>query len=220
MATKTYFLNFILICSSFQLFAQSDEQLLSDWTKKNELLLLKNNDIIESSWFQEACLDLAKQLELTQIKQCQLLDSTSINAFVFNNGHVYFTNSMMRLINNKYQWASILAHETAHLVLQHYLKTLKKVKKPGFFFPKRKINKRLKQNELEADEWAKNKLLEFKMDANQIYYFLKRVESNRSKPKNNTHLKASKRIQVPKKEELIDEPLINSLKKILLLSSN
>ncbi len=219
MAAKTYFLNFILICCSFQLCAQTDEQLLAEWTKKNESLLLKNNEVIESSWFQEKCLDLAKQMEFTQINQCHLLDSKNINAYVFNNGHVYFTTAMMRLINNKHQWASILAHENAHLVLNHYLKTLKKVKRPGFFFPKHKVKKRLKQNEIEADEWAKNKLLKFKMDGNQIYYFLKRVESIKGKNKNNSHLKLSKRIKQPQKDELIDQQLINAINNLFSTSN-
>ena len=214
MAAKTYFLNFILICCSFQLCAQTDEQLLADWTKKNESLLLKNNEVIESSWFQEECLALAKQMKFTQIKQCHLLDSKNINAYVFNNGHVYFTSAMMHLINNRHQWASILAHENGHLVLKHYLKTLKKVKKPGFFFPKHKVKKRLKQNEIEADEWAKNKLLEFKIDGNQIYYFLKRVESIKGQSKSENHLKISKRIKQPKEKEVVDKQLINNFRKL------
>jgi len=208
MATKTYILNFVLICSSFQLVAQTDEQLLSNWTSKNEEVLLKNNQVIESSWFKENCLNLAQQLQFTHIKQCTLIDSQNINAYVFNNGHVYFTNSMMKLIYNKHQWASILAHENAHLVLKHYLKTLKKVKKPGFFFPKHKVKKRLKQNEIEADQWARDKLLEFNLDANQIYYFLLRANEKRGKKR--SHLKISKRVEHPKKQELIDEKLINS----------
>jgi hypothetical protein len=214
MAAKTYFFNFVLICSSFQLFAKTDEQLLADWTKKNEPLLLKNNEVIESSWFQEECLALAKQMEFTQINQCHLLDSKNINAYVFNNGHVYFTNAMMHLIKNKHQWASILAHENGHLVLKHYLKTINKIKKPGFFFPKHKVNNRLKQNEVEADEWAKNKLFEFKMDGSQIYYFLKRVESIKGKSKSKNHLKISKRIKHPKEREVIDQQLINNLRKL------
>ncbi len=219
MATKTYVLNFVLILSSFQLFAQTDEQLLADWTKKNEQILLKNNEVIESSWFQEKCLALAKQMEFTHVKQCHLLDSKTINAYVFNNGHVYFTSAMMRLINNKHQWASILAHENGHLVLKHYLKTLQKVKKPGFFFPKHKVNKRLKQNELEADEWAKNKLLEFKMDDSQIYYFLQRVESIKGPSKTKAHLKNTKRIKRPHEKEVMDKLLIKHLELVLAFSS-
>lgn len=217
MATKTYIFNFLLVFSSFTLYAQSDEQLLESWTKKNVQLLFNNNNFITSQWFNQYCISLAKELEFSKIKKCYLIDSQKINAYVFNNGNVFFTSGMVKLINNKHQWAAILAHENAHIVLKHYLKTLKKHTKPDTFFPKKRYKKRLKLNEKEADEWAHLKLLDFKLNPNQIYYFLKRAEESTGKQKNQTHLNTANRINKPSEKEQIDDELINNIHKTLLL---
>lgn len=215
MATKTYILNFFLIVLSFQAFAKTDEQLLAQWTLENEQKLLQDHPMVASTWFQQTCLKLAQELAFKRINQCHLFRSESINAFVFNNGHVYFSTAMMKLINNKHQWASILAHEEAHVELQHYLKTLKKIKKPGFFFPKKRIKKLMRQHEQQADDWSQQKLIEKGFKPEQINYFLYRVQAIQADGKTSSHLKLSKRIHKVKQDEIINQDLIQSLDKVI-----
>ncbi len=207
MATKTYFIYLFLATLSLSVFAKSDKQQLAEWTIENENKLLINYPTIKSTWFEVTCLELAKSMHFNQLNQCRLFKSDHINAYVFNNGHVYFSSAMMALINNKHQWASILAHENAHIELQHYLKTLQKIKQPGFFFPKRKIKKLIRNNEQEADNWSEKKLQEYGFQTNQIVFFLKRVKTIQAKNKSKTHLKLSKRITTTKKPEILDEHL-------------
>ena len=118
---------------------------------------------------------------------------------------------MMLKINNQHQWAAILAHENAHVVLQHYLIMLKKLKKPGIFFPKSRIKKMMKRHETEADLWSEQQLKYNNMEYSQISYFFERVKALKSKEKN-THLKLSNRIKHPKNSEIIDKELIQSIK--------
>jgi hypothetical protein len=211
MAAKTYILTFLLILSSWNLFAQTDEQQLKDWTVKNETNLLEKYTIVQSEWFVDECLNLAKSMQLDAINTCQLFQSEHINAYVFDNGRVYFSTAMLKLINNKHQLASILAHEFAHIKLQHYLKTLKKIKKPGIFFPKKRVNKLLKKHEQEADDWSRNQLKEFGFDYQQINHFLRRVQNIEGNKRNKHHLKLSKRIEKSMVEEFIDYKFVKQV---------
>jgi hypothetical protein len=141
-----------------------------------------------------------------------LFQSEHINAYVFDNGHVYISTAMLKLINNKHQLASILAHEYAHIELQHYLKTLYKVKKPGIFFPKKIVNILLKNLEHEADDWSRNQLKIFGFDYQQINHFLRRVQNIKGNNKNNQHLKLSKRIKATNSTEIINQVMIEKIK--------
>ncbi len=211
MATKTYFSYLFLILFTLTVSAKTDEQQLTQWTIENEKKLLNDYPIIPSKWFEQTCMDLIKSMHFNQINQCKLFKSDFINAYVFDNGHVYFSTAMMALINNKHQWAAILAHENAHIELQHYLETLKKIKKPGIFFPKRKIRALIKNNEQAADDWSKIKLQEFGYDYNQIVFFFQRVKTSQGENRNKTHLKLSKRINTTNQPEIIDKLLISQI---------
>lgn len=204
MATKTYILNFLLIILSPQSFAQDDEQILDQWTKANELKFVEKYDLIHSQWFENECLNLAKLLRFNKINKCSLIKSPHINAYVFNNGHVYFSAAMVKLINNKHQLASILAHENAHVELSHYLINLQTLKNPPIFFPKSKYKKQLKKHEEQADAWAEKSLQRFGFDPTQISYFLKRVEELDKSHHSSTHLKISKRIKKKLSKEIIN----------------
>jgi len=225
METKTHINDNILsgllflILFSTQLFAITEKQQLQDWTKKNEAFLVDKYQFIESDWFKQECLQLAKIMEFNKINQCNLFQSGNINAYVFDNGHVYFSSAMMKLINNKHQWASILAHENAHIELQHYLKTLRKIKKPGVFFPKKRIKKLLIKHEKEADMWSENVLKKFNFNTEQIYFFLQRVKKIKGAKKNHRHLNLSKRIKATKKKEIINQKLINRINFLVIPKS-
>ncbi|MBL4773527.1 MAG: M48 family metalloprotease [Alcanivoracaceae bacterium] len=202
------------------LIATTDEQMLIDWTNDAELHLTQKYKIIQSDWFEEECLLLAKEMEFNKVYQCTLFDSPYINAYVFNNGHVYFSYAMMQLIKNKHQWASILAHENAHLELQHYIKMLKKINKPSLFFSKTKIKKILKKHEKEADQWSATTLTRFGYNPKQIFYFLQRVKNIKSSKKRSTHLKLSDRTKKPDTVEIVDQILIKNINIAALPISN
>ena len=190
--------------------SKTDVEILDDWTKTNENRLIQKYPIIQSKWFETECLKLAHNLQFKHINKCQVFNSEIINAYVFNDGHVYFSLGMMQQINNRQQWAAVLAHENAHVVLQHYLKMLRKLKKPGVFFPKSKIKKMMKQHEVEADMWSEQQLIANNMDYSQISYFFERVKTLKAKGKS-THLKLSKRIKHTKYSEIIDKTLIRNI---------
>ena len=221
MATTTHFIAaflmkiFILSLWFGSVFAQSDESLIQEWTLKNESKLIEEYQIIDSDWFEQTCLQLALQLDFRQIVQCKLLRSDEINAYVFNNGHVYFTSSMLQLFTNKHQWAIVLAHENGHVVLKHYVKMLRKMNKPGIFFPKRRIKKMLQRHEKEADDYAKEVIQQHEFDYSQISYFLKKVQKLSVKPKNKTHLKLSRRIDTEPQKEQINQQMLIKIKQVL-----
>jgi len=193
---------------------QSDAEILNKWTNKNESMLIQKYTMIASPWFETECLKLAKNLQFQHINHCQIFDSKIINAYVFNNGHVYFSTGMMKQINNYNQWAAILAHENAHIALHHYLSMLKKIRKPNVFFPKSNIRKMLIRHESEADNWSKQRLKAHDMDYSQINYFFERMKGIKSSRKNN-HLKLSKRIKKANKPEIMDMGLIQKIKEFI-----
>ncbi|VAW41696.1 hypothetical protein MNBD_GAMMA01-71 [hydrothermal vent metagenome] len=199
---------FILLCIiSIGVLAKTDVQLIKNISNDNERKLLEKYSTIESAWFELHCMQLANKMKFKHILQCKMIDSPYINAYVFASGHVYFSLAMMRQINNKHQWASILAHENAHLELKHYLKTLKKIQKPGIFFPKAKINKLLKKHEQQADDWSRQRLLQYGFDPHQIYFFLQRVAKISATNKTSNNLNLIKRIKHNKTKELINKEL-------------
>lgn len=191
--------------------AKTDEQILAEWTSENENHLLNHQKIIRSEWFEKECMQLAKSLSFSKINQCRILDSQHVNAYVLNNGHVYFSIGLLNSIRNKHQWAAILAHENAHIELNHYLKNLKKIKNPGVFFPKLSIKKTMRKHEEQADQWAYNQLKKHGFDNDQIAFFLQRVKKNTKGKKHNTHIKLSKRIKKNQSSEIIDMLLMENI---------
>jgi len=204
---------FILFLIFFnQVYAQNNEKLIDEASLRNENALLNKYSIIESEWFEKTCMDISSKMKFHKITQCKLFDSHHINAYVLSNGHVYFSQAMMKLIKNKHQWASILAHENAHLELRHYKKILKKIQNPGIFFPKSKIKKMMIKHEEQADDWSKDRLIKFGYDPKQIYYFLQRVIRSNGNNKSKSHLKPSKRTEKNLEDEIINKNLINLIK--------
>lgn len=205
----------LLICFlSFQISAKNYQQRLQEWNDLNEKKLLEEHQIIKSDWFDDGCIELSKQLEFNKITQCKLFDSNELNAFVLNNGHVYFSKGLMKQIKNSHQWASILAHENAHLELNHYIKRLKKFEKPGVFFPKTRLKKFMIRQEDEADSWAANYLNNMGFEESQIYYLLIRVDKINSSIKSEDHRKLKSRIKKLKKPEQLDLQLITQIESL------
>jgi beta-barrel assembly-enhancing protease len=55
----------------------------------------------------------------------QILDSEEINAFAAPGGYIFITRGMLKCAKNEDQLAAILAHEIAHVVNRHGLRTIK-----------------------------------------------------------------------------------------------
>jgi predicted Zn-dependent protease len=54
-----------------------------------------------------------------------ILDSTEINAFSTSGGHIFITRGLLACSNSEDALASVLAHELAHIQLQHSIKAIK-----------------------------------------------------------------------------------------------
>lgn len=182
---------------------------LNLWTVQShsrdlEKTLLDTYDVLESPAFESRCLALAAKLDLAEVKSCKLLNTDNINAFAMQSGTIYFTKGMMSLFNNAQQWSFVLAHENAHLVLNHLEKRVKKLKKPGVFFTKTRVKKLLKKQEKEADEWASDWLKRFDVDEQQLSYFLSRAEKSLKNRQSKYHLKLKNRTPKANSKEIVD----------------
>jgi predicted Zn-dependent protease len=54
-----------------------------------------------------------------------ILDSTEINAFSTSGGHIFVTRGLIGVANSEDTLAAVLAHEIAHIQLQHSIKSIK-----------------------------------------------------------------------------------------------
>lgn len=54
-----------------------------------------------------------------------ILDSDEINAFATPGGHIFLTRGIIKLAESEDELAAIVAHEIAHVVLQHGMKSIK-----------------------------------------------------------------------------------------------
>ncbi|MFK8011179.1 MAG: M48 family metalloprotease [Marinicellaceae bacterium] len=202
----------ILLGFSLPLIAKTHAEIISETAQLHEKQLLDKYDVINAPVLEKYCMDIAQEMRLKNIQQCKIIQTPLINAFMLANGHVYLSSSMMKLLKNKHQWASILAHENAHLELNHYHKMLEKYQNPGVFFPKSKIKKMHKLHESQADEWSKNTLKQYGYDSDQVYFFMQRVVKFSGNKKTYSHIKPLKRVNKNNKNEIIDTTLIDAIK--------
>jgi predicted Zn-dependent protease len=54
-----------------------------------------------------------------------ILDSTEINAFATSGGHLFITRGLIACANSEDALAGVIAHEIAHIQLQHSIKSIK-----------------------------------------------------------------------------------------------
>lgn len=206
------FILLLLFCGLIQ--AQIAADSLTQATQFNEKNLLKKSPILNSPALEKRCLALALILQFEQINQCKIIRSKSINAYVLANGHVYLTSALMHNINNSHQWAAILAHENAHLALNHYAEMLQTYQKPGFFFPKAKLKKMRQKQEQQADDWSRKRLEQGGFDNQQIYYFMQRVIKISGNNKSFSHIAPAKRSQKADTVELIEQKLLADIQQL------
>ncbi|MBQ9282963.1 MAG: M48 family metallopeptidase [Treponema sp.] len=55
----------------------------------------------------------------------KILDSTEVNAFATSGGHIFITRGLLACTNSEDALAGVIAHEMAHVQLQHSLKAIK-----------------------------------------------------------------------------------------------
>lgn len=186
-----------------------DETLLK-MAKDIERQLFSRYSLINSVYFESICLGIAKEFNIKNLKSCRLIQAPYDNAYALANGQVYITVPLLKKTRNIHQLAHILAHEWAHLALQHHVKLADKYANPGFFFPKSAIKKMRKKHELEADIWAEKKLLEHRYQIEQIDFLFSRIQKNNP---HNYQLK-SRHTNKDLKKEVHDPEWIQFLNKL------
>lgn len=172
-----------------------------------EQQLLSRYKLSSNEGFRNKCQSFIKQLRFNQAFKCLLLETEDINAFAFDNGNIYITQGMLDQFKNKHQWASVISHEAGHVVLNHFSKRAKKIKKPGFFFTKSRLKKFIKKQEKEADIWAKTQLMNHGFDADQVSFVLARLEGKKVY-NSKFHLNLSARGDESIHSEIVDDDLI------------
>lgn len=55
----------------------------------------------------------------------KILDSSEVNAFATSGGHIFITRGLLACTNSEDALAGVIAHEIAHIQLQHSLKAIK-----------------------------------------------------------------------------------------------
>jgi len=174
----------ILLFSLLSLVAAADdgnadpEELLLELAEKVERQLLDQYPLIHSVEFESVCFGLAAEFKTAKLRSCRLIHAPFDNAYALANGNVYITTSLLKKVRNLHQLGHILAHEWAHLELQHHVKLAHKYQKPGFFFPKSKIKKMRRKHEREADDWADEKLQSNGYRTDQMVFVFARLEQS------------------------------------------
>lgn len=100
-----------------------------DYTEKNNLIF--NDSYLESYLYALAYKIYPSRIEddkpgLINIK---ILKSTKPNAFIYANGTMFLTTSLLSKINSEEELIAIMAHEIAHFVLDHSIININKAEK-------------------------------------------------------------------------------------------
>ncbi len=172
---------------------ENHSSLLKDAEQQQNKLIASHGHSNQTKW-QRKCHQMIESLQLTQFKDCIVIKATFANAYAMAHGSVILTEGLLKNINNDDQLAHILAHEHAHLVLQHHQQAQKLVNNPPKFFTKSRVKKFYRQIEQQADQSADQWLIKFKLDPLQINHYLMRIEKT-AKEHSNDHQKIKNRIQ-------------------------
>lgn len=183
-----------LLLQSTQASAESVKEKLIAQANQQQQQLIQRYGLSDNQAATQACNDLIAQLALRQFKSCQIIQASFANAFSAANGRLILTEGLLQELRNPDQLAHILAHEYAHLLLQHHQQAHELVNNPPVFFTKSRIKKFYRKIELEADDWANQHLPKHGFDAAQIHHYLLRL-ANTSKEHSDDHLPLSKRIK-------------------------
>lgn len=151
--------------------------------------------------WQEKCDAMIATLELTQFERCLIIKAPFANAYSLAHNNVILTVGLLKNISNDDQLAHILAHEHAHLKLNHHQQAEQLVNNPPKLFTKSRIKKFYRDIEQQADQVADELLIRLQRDPLQINHYLLRIEQT-TKEHSNDHPKMKQRI---KRNDLPDE---------------
>lgn len=140
--------------------------------------LIERYGLAAVPFWQQACDQELKALQLTHFNQCIIIDAGFANAYSLAHGVVILTSGLLQQVSNADQLAHILAHEHAHLTLRHHQQAEQLVKDPPVFFTKSRIKKFYRQIEREADEAADQWLRQLHRDPLQIHHYYQRLEQS------------------------------------------
>lgn len=86
------------------------------------------NSPAKESYLNKICCTLAINSEHTEPfngYHVKILDSNEVNAFATSGGHIFVTRGLLNCTNSEDSIAATIAHEMAHIQLQHSLKAIK-----------------------------------------------------------------------------------------------
>ncbi len=168
-------------------------RLIIDAQRQQQKLIESHGHSQQVKWV-EKCHHMIKSMQLIQFKDCFVIKATFANAYSLAHGTVILTEGLLKNINNDDQLAHILAHEHAHLVLNHHQQAQNLVNNPPKFFTKSRIKKFYRNIEQQADQAADQWLIDLNLDHLQVNHYLMRIEKT-SKEHSNDHQKLKQRIQ-------------------------
>ena len=193
---------FIALLLQFFLATSSADTKGAGIKQRNDLIA--QYGLVDSMPFQQPCQKITAALEIPS--SCLLLNQNNINAYAFADGHIMITLGLLLKTQNPDQLAHVLAHEQAHITLNHHQSLAEFMRKPPVFFPKKKLKKlRLKQ-EKQADQMANNQIIKAGYDPAQIHHLWQSLLNKEDSKKWSDHQKLSQRID----KHLLNQALIKS----------
>ena len=171
---------------------KSRQQLLENAQTQQQKLINTYGLSLHSKWH-EKCHQLIESLELLQFNQCLVIKASFANAYSLAHGTVILTENLLKNINNDDQLGHILAHEHAHLELNHHQQTQQLLNKPPKLFTKSRVKQFYRNIEQQADQSADELLKAHQFDWLQIHHYLLRIEQNTIE-RSNDHQKFKQRI--------------------------
>lgn len=182
-----------LLLSSEAFANDSDVELMRE-AQKQQQKLLDQYGLVENKQWQQSCDVLIETLVLKQFSQCQIIGAEFPNAYSLAHGVVILTQGLFINIRNDDQLAHVLAHEHAHMMLNHHRQAMQMVMNPPKLFTKSRIRKFYRQIEREADEEADKILMQHNFDPKQVHHYLIRI-AELIDESSNDHEKLENRIQ-------------------------
>jgi len=156
--------------------AAATDQVLLNAARQQQDQLVEQFGLADVPFWQQSCDQQIAALHLSAFESCQIINAGFANAYSLAHGVVILTSGLMRQINNDDQLAHVLAHEHAHLTMNHHQQAQALVNDPPMLFTKSRIKKFYRKIEQQADEAATEWLKQQHRDALQIHHYLRRVE--------------------------------------------
>ncbi len=167
---------------------------LPENAERQQLKLIETYGLSQHPAWQEKCDAIVAALKLIEFTQCLIIKASFANAYSLAHGTVILTEGLLQNINNDDQLAHILAHEHAHLKLNHHQQAEQLINNPPKLFTKSRIKKFYRDIEQQADQAADELLVRLQRDPLQINHYLLRIEQT-TKEHSNDHPKLKHRIQ-------------------------